>query len=156
MVAVEFGSGGVAVRGMAGLPSLTRPDRKEQYFFVNRRPTTAAVLNHCLREAYHTLIPHGRNPVVFVFIELDPGQVDVNVHPAKKEVRFRNSAAVRDAVIDGLRSALKQCRPVAPAGEDAADIDLQQATQQQAQFHNEDLPQTGAFKYPSSRAEACS
>ena len=149
MVAVESDNSRVKVTGMIGLPNLSRPDRKEQYFFVNGRPTSAAVLNHCLREAYHTLMPHGRQPVAFVFIELDPAQVDVNVHPAKKEVRFRHSSDVRDAVIDALRGALKKGLPISGADEGRVGDEPPAQPEQQVQFKIADLPQIRAFKYPS-------
>lgn len=147
MVQVKGGLGDVSVTGMISLPGFTRPDSKEQYFFVNGRPTSAALLSYALREAYHALIPQGRSPIVFVFIELDPGQVDVNVHPAKKEVRFRNTADVRDAVINALRKALTEgsevldgCAPV---------ISAAAPSHNQAHFTIADLPQVQAFKYPS-------
>jgi len=147
MARVEGETAGVRVTGMISLPSLTRPDRKEQYFFVNGRPTSAAILNHALREAYHTLLPQGRQPVVFVFIDLDPCQVDVNVHPAKKEVRFRNSADVRDAVINALREALSRGRKVDGPGADMTQE--REAGPAQAHFEIADLPKIRAFRYPS-------
>ena len=97
--------GGVRVHGFAGLPAFTRADRTEQYVFVNRRPASAAVVPYALREAYPPLEPD-RKPVVMLFIELNPEFVDVNVHPTKKEVRFRRPADVREAIIAAVSSAL--------------------------------------------------
>ena len=97
--------GGVRVHGYVGLPTLTRADRTEQYIFVNRRPASAAVIPYALREAYPPL-EADRKPVVLLFIELDPEGVDVNVHPTKKEVRFRRAADVREAIIAAVSSAL--------------------------------------------------
>lgn len=150
MARVESAGGSVKVTGMAGLPSLTRPDRKEQYFFVNGRATSAAVLNHALREAYHTLIPQGRQPIAFIFIEIDPGQVDVNVHPAKKEVRFRNTSEVRDAVIDAVSRGLSAGKPASAAGqaEQYTSPPASGPVQKQAQFRIADLPEIEAFRYP--------
>ena len=99
-------SGNMQISGYAAVPSLTRADRSEQYLFINRRPTAAGLLAGAIREGYKTLIPKDRHPVVFIFIDLDPEQVDVNVHPAKKEVRFRNPAEVRSAVAGAIRNAL--------------------------------------------------
>lgn len=96
---------GVRVTGFAGLPDNTRADRSEQFFFVNRRPATAPAVHAAVREAYPPL-DTGRKPVFFLFLDLDPAAVDVNVHPAKREVRFRQPAAVREAVILALRRAL--------------------------------------------------
>lgn len=103
---VDFRAGELRLYGYAGIPSLSRGDRSDQYFFINGRPAGAPLLHFALSEAYHTLLPRGRYPVLYLFLELPPAQVDVNVHPAKKEVRFRNPGAVRDAVIEGLRRAL--------------------------------------------------
>ncbi len=103
---VEGERAGVRVTGYAGLPQLGRSDRSEQYLFVNRRPAGAPLIGFALNEVYQTLLPRGRYPVVFLFIDLDPERVDVNVHPTKKEVRFRDGGAVRDAVIEALRAAL--------------------------------------------------
>ncbi len=103
---VEHAAGGIAVAGYAGLPANSRADRSEQYIFINGRPAGAPVLSGAIREGYHGLLPRDRFPVVFLFLTLDPGRVDVNVHPTKKEVRFRDPAAVRDAVIAAIRRAL--------------------------------------------------
>jgi len=119
---VEGERGGVRVSGYVGGPQLARGDRSEQYVFINRRPAGAPLIGFALNEVYQTLLPRGRYPVVFLFVDLDPEGVDVNVHPTKKEVRFRDGAGVRDAVIEAVRSALAgpQTVPVAavapPAG----------------------------------------
>jgi DNA mismatch repair protein MutL len=97
----------VTVRGYAGLPSAARQDRTEQYIFVNGRPASAPAIFHAINEGYHTLMPPGRYAPIFLFIEVDPEQVDVNVHPTKKEVRFRQPGAIRDAVIEAIRQALQ-------------------------------------------------
>ena len=151
MVRVDGERGGVKVTGMVSLPSFTRPDRKEQYFFVNGRPTSAALLHHSLREAYHTLMPQGRQPVIFIFIEVDPGQVDVNVHPAKKEVRFRNTSDVRDAVIDAVRQALSAGDIIEKAG--TVKAAPAEPPQVQSHFRIADLPEIRAFSYPAPAKE---
>jgi len=110
---VEGRLGEVQVGGFVSLPSWTRADRAEQYIFINHRPATAPILYHALREAYPTL-EGDRKPIVFLFIDLPPEQVDVNVHPTKREVRFRRPAEVRDAVISAVAKALGRSAP-APA-----------------------------------------
>jgi DNA mismatch repair protein MutL len=92
--------------GFVSLPTLNRGDRGEQYVFINGRPATAPVINYAIREAYHNLLADGRHPYVFLFIELPPEEVDVNVHPTKREVRFRNPSDLRDVIISGVRHAL--------------------------------------------------
>lgn len=103
-VMASFGE--LRISGYAALPSLTRADRSEQYLFINRRPASGALLAGAIREAYQALIPKERYPIVFLFIEIDPSLVDVNVHPAKKEVRFRNPGEIRNAVAEAVRLAL--------------------------------------------------
>lgn len=103
---VDFLHEGVRVRGFASLPHTTRADRSEQYVFVNRRPASAPAVGFAIHEAYAGLVPRGRHPLAILFIEMDAASVDVNVHPTKKEVRFRHPSAVRDAVMEGIRSAL--------------------------------------------------
>ena len=98
-------AGPIRVHGFAGLPSNTRGDTAGQYVFVNGRPATAPVVQAAIREAYPHL-PQGRKPVVFLFLDLPPEEVDVNVHPTKREVRFRSLGAVRDAVLETLLEAL--------------------------------------------------
>ncbi len=104
---VDYSSGSLRIHGHIALPSLTRSDRSEQYLFINRRPAGAALLSGAIREGYQALIPKNRNPIVFLFLDIDPTTIDVNVHPAKKEVRFRNPGETRQALTEAIRSALK-------------------------------------------------
>lgn len=97
---------GVRVSGWAGVPANTRGDTAGQFVFVNGRPATAPVVQAAVREAYPRL-EAGRRPVVFLFIDLPPEAVDVNVHPTKREVRFRAASVVRDAVLSALARALR-------------------------------------------------
>ncbi len=96
----------LALSGYAGLPSLSRRDRYEQYIYVNGRPASAPLLGAAIRSAYQGVLSSDRHPILYLFIEIDPGLVDVNVHPAKKEVRFRDPGLVRHAVIAALADAL--------------------------------------------------
>ena len=97
---------GVRVAGFAGLPTLNRPDTTLQFLFVNGRPVRDKLLVGAVRAAYGDLIPRGRHPLLALFVDLEPREVDVNVHPAKVEVRFRDAARVRSLIIGGLRSVL--------------------------------------------------
>ena len=107
--------GSVRVFGFAGLPTVTRNDRSEQYVFINRRPATAPVIAYALREAYPPL-EGDRKPIVLLFIEMPADGVDVNVHPTKREVRFHKPAEVREAIILAVSEALGVRRPVAHPG----------------------------------------
>jgi DNA mismatch repair protein MutL len=113
----------VKVSGFAGLPQTGRSDRSDQYVFINGRPASAPVIYHALNEAYHAVLARGRYPSAFLFIECPPALVDVNVHPAKKEVRFRHPNAVRDAVIAAVQKALALEAPVAERREPAFKFD---------------------------------
>ena len=97
---------GLAVSGFAGLPTLHRPDPGQQFLFVNGRPVKDKLLIGAVRAAYGDLLPKGRYPLLALFVGLDPRAVDVNVHPAKAEVRFRDAGAVRSLLIGALRHAL--------------------------------------------------
>ena len=106
LLPIGYTVGDYTISGYAGLPQTGRKDRQDQYLFVNGRPATAPVVYHALNEAYHSLIARGRYPAVFLFIEMEPSLVDVNVHPTKKEVRFRRPNQLRDAVVAALQKAL--------------------------------------------------
>jgi len=106
LLPVKHTEGDYTLSGYAGLPQTGRKDRQDQYIFINGRPATAPVVYHALNEAYHPLIAKGRFPAVFLFIEMAPSLVDVNVHPTKKEVRFRRPKQLRDAVVNALQQAL--------------------------------------------------
>lgn len=98
---------GIRVSGFAGLPTLHRPDATQQYLFVNTRPVKDKLLIGAVRAAYGDLIPKGRYPLLALFFDLSPQDVDVNVHPAKAEVRFRDAGRVRALMIGALRHALE-------------------------------------------------
>ncbi len=105
-VPVAHSRHGVVVRGMAGLPTFTRANSLMQFFFVNSRSVRDKVLMGALRAAYGDFVFRGRFPVAALFVSIDPGEVDVNVHPAKTELRFRDPGAVRAAVIAAVGIAL--------------------------------------------------
>jgi DNA mismatch repair protein MutL len=97
---------GVRVTGFAGLPTLHRPDPGQQYLFVNGRPVKDRILIGAVRAAYGDLVPKLRHPLLALFVALPPREVDVNVHPTKAEVRFRDPGGVRSLVAGALRGAL--------------------------------------------------
>ena len=97
---------GMVVTGLAGLPTYTRANSLSQYFFVNGRSVRDKVLVGAIRAAYADFVFRDRFPVVAIFLAVDPADVDVNVHPAKAELRFRDAGAVRGAVIRAIGDAL--------------------------------------------------
>jgi len=112
----------VRVTGFIGKPGVSRADRSQQHIFVNGRPVESKGINYALREGYHTALMRGQFPITFLFIEVDPASVDVNIHPTKREVRFRDEFAVRQAVIDAVRAALE------PKGATAKPLPVSAAT----------------------------
>jgi len=97
---------GVRLSGFAGLPTYSRGNGSHQYLFVNGRPVKDRLLAGALRAAYADVLARDRHPVAALYLELETGLVDVNVHPAKTEVRFRDPALVRGLIIGALRHAL--------------------------------------------------
>jgi len=111
----EFGNAAVAVtrqaanltlHGLAALPAYSRSTRDAQYFFVNGRFVRDKVASHALRQAYQDILHHQRHPAFVLFLEMPPEQVDVNVHPAKSEVRFRESQGIHQFIFHTLQQAL--------------------------------------------------
>ncbi len=100
------GRPGASIWGLAGLPVIARATSKFQYLAVNGRPIRDRNLSHAVKEAYRGLIPPDKHPVAIVFIETDPHAVDVNVHPAKAEVRFRDPSRMHGLVLAALRQRL--------------------------------------------------
>ena len=105
-LAIDYVRDGIALTGFAGLPTLNRGNAAHQYLFVNGRPVRDRLLQGALRGAYADFLARDRHPLVALYIDLDPNQVDVNVHPAKAEVRFRDPALVRGLIVGGLRHTL--------------------------------------------------
>jgi DNA mismatch repair protein MutL len=102
--------GKLRVCGFIGQAGVSRASRGQQFVFVNGRAIESPVIGSALKEGYHTALMKGQFPVTFLFVELDPAEVDVNVHPAKREVRFRDPAGVREAVVAAIRRTLESDR----------------------------------------------
>jgi DNA mismatch repair protein MutL len=111
----------VRLWGFIGAPGVSRATREEQHLFVNRRPVENRGLNYALLEGYHTSLMKGRYPVCCLFLEIDPAAVDVNIHPAKREVRFHQEYQVRRFVTQAVRDALLRYHapPASPPAEGA-------------------------------------
>jgi DNA mismatch repair protein MutL len=105
-VAIDANREGFGLTGFAGLPTLNRPTAQHQYLFVNGRPVRDKLLTGAVRGAYRDFLARDRHPMVALFLEAPPQMVDVNVHPAKTEVRFRDSGIVRGLIVGALRTAL--------------------------------------------------
>lgn len=102
--------------GWVGLPTFSRSQADLQYFFVNGRVIRDRLVAHAVKQAYRDVLYHGRYPAFVLYLELDPAQVDVNVHPTKHEVRFRDGRAVHNFIFSSLHRALADVRPTSEAG----------------------------------------
>jgi DNA mismatch repair protein MutL len=103
---IEAERAGLRLTGFAGLPTLNRPTAREQYLFVNGRPVRDKLLQGAVRGAYQDFLAGNRHPILALFVDLPGEDVDVNVHPAKAEVRFRDPALVRGLIVSALKHAL--------------------------------------------------
>lgn len=119
-VEVNAGREGLSIEGYAALPTFTRANSLGQYLFVNGRPVRDKLLVGAVRGAYADYLPRDRHPVLALFVTLDPREVDVNVHPAKTEVRFRDGGLVRSLIVGALREALtREARRASTGGGEA-------------------------------------
>jgi DNA mismatch repair protein MutL len=144
LLAVETAEEGIRLTGLIGRPGVSRTARHEMITFVNRRPVDSRTLNYALIESYATLLPKGRYPVAVLFLDLDPAAVDVNVHPAKREVRFRSEGQVRGFVIRAVLQKLRETGHAAPVAPAAADAEARQAEWLRASSFPASTPGAGA------------
>ncbi|MFA6569302.1 MAG: DNA mismatch repair endonuclease MutL [Victivallales bacterium] len=119
LIPVENSGADLKISGYMARHGFTKNSRREQRIFVNHRPVESAALYAGIREGYGSLTNDGRFPPVFLFLEMDPGLVDVNVHPAKREVRFREGRLVTSFISDSIRDALRNSQaPTVSVGSD--------------------------------------
>ncbi|HAB07900.1 MAG TPA: DNA mismatch repair protein MutL, partial [Alcanivorax sp.] len=108
---VDIEHAGLRLHGWMGLPTFSRSQADLQYFYVNGRVIRDKVVSHAVRQAYADVLYHGRHPAYVLFFEVDPALVDVNVHPTKHEVRFREQRMVHDFLFRSLHRAIAEVRP---------------------------------------------
>ena len=105
---IEVKADGMNLGGLLGKPGYSRPTRKEMLFYVNRRPVESKTMSYALLEAYHTYAPKGRFPPAVLFLTIDSSLVDVNIHPAKRELRFREEMKVRGFLIESILKSIRE------------------------------------------------
>ncbi|MGA1367791.1 MAG: DNA mismatch repair endonuclease MutL [Blastocatellia bacterium] len=121
LIEVWLERGEMKVRGFVSSPSIPRTNRESQYFFINGRYVRDRVMGRALGEAYRAMMPAGSYPTAMLFLEIPPREVDVNVHPAKTEVRFVRSQVVQDLVRDAVLQAIRETKAaVTPFGEETS------------------------------------
>lgn len=116
-VHVDAQNGTMRLSGWVGLPTYSHTQTDKQHFFINGRMIRDKVVVHAVKQAYQDVLYHGRHPIFVLFLEIDPTLVDVNAHPAKHEVRFREARLTHDFIYSTLNHALRGVRPVKPASE---------------------------------------
>lgn len=110
-VKIDFAASGLQITGWVGLPTFSRSQQDMQFFYVNGRLVRDKLVSHALKQAYQDVLFHGRHPVFVLYLTLDPAWVDVNAHPAKLEVRFREGRLVHDFLFSALHRSLAELRP---------------------------------------------
>lgn len=113
-VSIDFAAAGLQLTGWVGLPTFSRSQQDMQFFYVNRRLIKDKLVAHAVKQAYQDVLFHGRHPVFVLYLTLDPTLVDVNAHPAKLEVRFREGRLVHDFLFSALHRSLADLRPAIP------------------------------------------
>jgi DNA mismatch repair protein MutL len=142
-IAIDAEREGVRVTGFAGLPTLSRANTLGQYMFVNGRPVRDKLLVGAVRGAYADYLPRDRHPLLALFVTLETREVDVNVHPAKTEVRFRDGGLVRGLIVRALKDALAREGQRAASTGGGATI---------AAFRPVSMPRRGAYDWRNSPA----
>ena len=112
-VYIDHAAAGLSLRGWVAMPTFSRSQPDLQFFYVNNRMVRDKLVTHAIRQAYQDVLFHGRHPAYVLFFGIDPASVDVNAHPTKHEVRFRDSRLVHDYLFRTLHEALAQVRPSA-------------------------------------------
>lgn len=118
-VYLEENDGNLQLHGWIGLPTWSRSQSDQQFFFVNGRMVADKLIAHAVRQAYQDVLYHGRHPAFALFLGIEPRQVDVNVHPTKHEVKFRESRQIHDFIFRAVHRGLADVRPEPAAGQPA-------------------------------------
>ncbi|RDI99778.1 DNA mismatch repair endonuclease MutL [Dyella solisilvae] len=147
---VDHAAAGLHLSGWVGLPTASRSQADSQYFYVNGRLVRDRIVAHAVRQAYADVLFHGRHPAFVLYLELDPAGVDVNVHPAKHEVRFREQRLVHDFLFRTLHEALAQTR-AGQVGLPAQDQPMPAAA---SSYSFSSTPATGGPAWPNAFSQS--
>ena len=147
---ISFARDNIAIYGYTALPTYNKASADEQYLFINNRPVKDKILNIALKVAYQDYLARDRHPVSVLFLSVNPEQVDVNVHPAKSEVRFHDPNLIRALVIGSIRDALNNSNNRVSTAPAAAAINYMRTNQNNTSFH-ETYKDQGRFNMPSVR-----
>ena len=159
--AIDIQRDGIRLWGWIGRPHFTRSNNGRQFFYVNWRAVQNHLVGHAVRQAYRDVMFHGRHPIFVLFLEIDAEAVDVNVHPAKHEVRFRNSRQVHDFLMSSIHHELRSSRPgssthvnasiIQSSTQDSADLLYQQQSEGWLGLKYASSPARSSFNSNESR-----
>lgn len=152
---ISFERDGIAIYGYTSLPTYNRAASDEQHLFINNRPVKDKILNIALKVAYQDYLARDRHPVSVLFLSVNPEKVDVNVHPAKSEVRFHDPNMIRGMVVSSIKDALNNSSDRVSTTPSAAAINYMRSTQTNSGFRENSTNQ-GRFSIPSSRQNTSS
>lgn len=162
-VHVDMERAGLRLWGWVALPKFSRSQADLQHFFVNGRSIRDKLVSHAIKQAYQDVLFHGRHPAFVLYLELDPGNVDVNVHPTKHEVRFRDSRLVHDFLFSSLHKALADVRPADEAEKSFAAQSTELVIEAEPTQHalglaarTETRPYTGNYSAPTGASTSFS
>ncbi|MET0379355.1 MAG: DNA mismatch repair endonuclease MutL [Spongiibacteraceae bacterium] len=136
-LAIDTRAGDLRLWGWVALPTFSRSQSDMQHFYVNGRAIRDKLVGHAIRQAYQDVLFHGRHPAFVLYLEVDPGNVDVNVHPTKHEVRFRDGRTVHDFLFRSLHRALADVRPQDRVSTSTGLVETMAAPEQSALVLNE-------------------
>ena len=143
----------LSIRGWIGLPTYSRSQADQQYFYVNGRSIRDKLVSHAIKQAYQDVLFHGRHPVYALFLTIDPRLVDVNVHPTKHEVRFRDSQQVHGFLFKSIYAALADVRPATDGNDSySAGITAAGGMAGSSVFGDQSLPTQGYMPLTSGSA----
>lgn len=152
-VKIDFAASGLQLTGWVGLPTFSRSQQDMQFFYVNGRLVRDKLVSHAVKQAYQDVLFHGRHPVFVLYLTLDPSLVDVNAHPAKLEVRFREGRLVHDFLFSALHRSLADLRPGHSVAQQAESGSLPQ-TQAVADVKADNVVWLGDSKTPQQSRPA--
>jgi len=144
-VSIDVSASGLRLQGWVGRPTFSRSQADMQYFYVNGRLVRDKLISHAVRQAYQDVLYHGRHPVFVLYLTLDPRLVDVNAHPAKLEVRFREGRLVHDFLFSALHRSLAEQRP----GQEADSPIIHETTVEPAPIKHDDRGAKSSKAYQS-------
>ena len=171
-LAVDFSAAGFRLSGWVGLPAFSRSQADMQFFYVNGRLVRDKLVSYAVKQAYQDVLYHGRQPVYVLYLELDPALVDVNAHPAKLEVRFRDSRMVHDFLFRALHRTLAEAKPGAaepkaapppeetpprffkPSGQASLPLQVAEAIQHYADLYSAPAPKAEPPREPETDEQA--